>query len=45
MEIAFSIEYDVFPHTPKLHVFHYQGTWIDIGTPERLEFAREHLTL
>lgn len=43
-EEAFSIEYDVFPKVKELYVFHYKGTWIDIGTPERLQFAREHLT-
>lgn len=41
---TFSIEYDVFPHVKQLYVHKYQGTWIDIGTPERLEFAREHMT-
>lgn len=40
---AFSIEYDVFPHVKQLYMHPYRGTWIDIGTPERLEFAREHL--
>lgn len=43
-EDAFSIEYDVFPHAKELFVYTYRGTWIDIGTPERLQFAREHLT-
>lgn len=42
-EDAFSIEYNVFPHVKKLHAFPYKGVWIDIGTPERLSFAREEL--
>lgn len=42
---TFSIEYDVFPHVEKLHAFPYQGVWIDIGTPERLTFARDELFL
>ncbi len=40
---TFSIEYDVFPYLKKLYAYTYQGHWIDIGTPERLEFARKHL--
>lgn len=40
---VFSIEYDVFQKADKLHAYPYSGAWIDIGTPERLAFAREHL--
>lgn len=39
----FSIEYDVFPFVKSLFMHPYTGTWIDIGTPERLDFARQHL--
>ena len=42
-EDAFSVEYNVFPHAKNLYLHPYKGTWIDIGTPERLEFARTHL--
>ncbi len=41
---SFSVEYDVFPYTKHLYIHPYKGTWIDIGTPERLTFARENLT-
>ena len=40
---TFSIEYDVFPYMKKLYAYTYRGNWIDIGTPERLEFARKNL--
>lgn len=40
---SFSVEYDVFPNVEKLYVHTYRGEWIDIGTPDRLQFAREHL--
>ncbi|MEM1010059.1 MAG: hypothetical protein AAGJ35_13765, partial [Myxococcota bacterium] len=43
-EDSFSVEYDVFPNAKQLYIHPYKGTWIDIGTPERLEFARKHLT-
>lgn len=42
-EEAFSIEYDVFPQVKNLYAYPYQGVWIDIGTPERLQFARTDL--
>ena len=42
-EKAFSVEYDVFPNVEHLFAFHYKGTWIDIGTPERLDYARNYL--
>jgi D-glycero-alpha-D-manno-heptose 1-phosphate guanylyltransferase len=38
---AFSIEYDVFPNMKALDVFESDDAWIDIGVPERLEWARE----
>ncbi|MCK6512121.1 NTP transferase domain-containing protein [Myxococcota bacterium] len=41
---SFSVEYDVFPYVKSLYIHPYKGTWIDIGTPERLAFARENLT-
>ncbi|MFH1286920.1 MAG: sugar phosphate nucleotidyltransferase [Candidatus Magasanikbacteria bacterium] len=39
-EDSFSIEYDVFPHTKDLYVYKSDRTWIDVGVPERLEWAR-----
>lgn len=42
-EDVFSIEYNVFPHVKKLYAYPYQGIWIDIGTPDRLQYARETL--
>lgn len=39
-EDAFSIEYDVFPRIKKLYVYLSDLPWIDVGVPERLEFAR-----
>ncbi len=38
---VFSIERDVFPFVPELHVFKQKVRWIDIGTPERLSEASE----
>ena len=38
----FSVEYDVFPRVRDLYVFPFDGAWIDIGVPERLEWAREN---
>lgn len=39
---VFSIEQDVFPHVPNLYVLNTKIDWIDIGEPERLEYARRH---
>jgi D-glycero-alpha-D-manno-heptose 1-phosphate guanylyltransferase len=39
---SFSIEYDVFPNMKNLFVFESNESWIDIGIPERLEWARAH---
>ncbi|MSU75012.1 MAG: hypothetical protein EXS55_00635 [Candidatus Magasanikbacteria bacterium] len=41
-EKAFSIEYDVFPKMKNLFVYESDKPWIDIGVPERLEWAREN---
>lgn len=38
----FSIEYDVFPKMKDLCVYESDRPWIDIGVPERLEWAREN---
>ncbi len=37
----FSIEYHVFPNVQNLYAYPFDGEWIDIGTPERLQFARK----
>jgi len=39
---VFSIEYDVFPLMKDLDVYASDRPWIDIGVPERLEWAREN---
>ncbi len=39
---TFSIEYDVFPHVKDLYVYESDRPWIDIGVPERLEWARQN---
>lgn len=41
-EDVFSIERDVFPFLSKLYVHRVETEWIDIGVPERLEYARQH---
>ena len=41
-EDVFSIERDVFPFLPQLYVHKVETEWIDIGVPERLEYARKH---
>lgn len=41
---VFSIERDVFPNVKKLYVHKVETEWIDIGIPERLEYARTHFT-
>lgn len=38
----FSIERDVFPKATELYTLKSDADWIDIGTPERLVYAREH---
>lgn len=40
--INFSVEYDVFPKMKELEVYTFDGDWIDIGVPERLEWARRN---
>jgi len=39
-EDAFSVEYDVFPKMKDLCVYESDKQWIDVGLPERLEWAR-----
>lgn len=39
---SFSMEYDVFPHMKNLYVYQSDRPWIDIGVPERLEWARQN---
>ena len=39
---VFSIERDVFPYLTKLYVHKVETNWIDIGVPERLEYARQY---
>ena len=39
---AFSMEYDVFPHAKKLYVHESEHPWIDVGVPERLEWAKNN---
>ena len=41
---VFSIERDVFPFLSHLYVHKVETNWIDIGVPERLEYARQHFT-
>lgn len=41
-EDSFSIEHDVFPHMKKLSVYVDGGPWIDVGVPERLQWAKDH---
>jgi len=36
----FSVEYDVFPNVQNLYVYEFKDIWIDVGVPERLEWAR-----
>ncbi|MBU0597283.1 NTP transferase domain-containing protein [Patescibacteria group bacterium] len=38
----FSIEYDVFPKMQDLDVYESDRPWVDVGVPERLEWAREN---
>lgn len=39
---SFSIEYDVFPKMTGLYVYQSDRPWVDIGLPERLEWARKN---
>lgn len=41
-EESFSIEYDVFPKMKNLYVYESNKPWVDVGVPERLEWAREN---
>lgn len=41
---VFSIERDVFPNLNNLYVYKAETEWIDIGVPDRLEFARKYFT-
>ncbi len=40
---AFSIEYDVFPFMKDLFVYASDRPWIDVGVPDRLQYARDHV--
>ncbi|MEI6288455.1 MAG: sugar phosphate nucleotidyltransferase [bacterium] len=42
VETKFSIEYDVFPKMTDLDVYASDQSWIDVGVPERLEWARNN---
>ena len=39
---VFSIERDVFPSVANLYALETDADWIDIGVPERLEYAKRH---
>ena len=39
---TFSIERDVFPSVSDLYALETDATWIDIGVPERLAYARQY---
>ena len=39
---TFSMERDVFPFVSNLYTLQTDASWIDIGVPERLEYARKH---
>ncbi len=41
-EDQFSIEYDVFPNMKDLYVYQSDKPWVDVGLPERLDWAKEH---
>lgn len=41
-EDDFSVEYDVFPNVKDLYVYESDRAWIDVGVPERLEWARDN---
>jgi NDP-sugar pyrophosphorylase family protein len=38
----FSIEYDVFPYIKHMYVYESDTPWVDIGVPERLDWARSN---
>jgi D-glycero-alpha-D-manno-heptose 1-phosphate guanylyltransferase len=38
----FSIEYDVFPRVKNMYVYTSDSPWVDVGVPERLDWARTH---
>ena len=38
----FSMERDVFPSVSNLYALQTDASWIDIGVPERLDYARKH---
>jgi NDP-sugar pyrophosphorylase family protein len=42
VEKSFSIEYDVFPKMKDLYVYESDRAWVDIGVPDRLQWAREN---
>ena len=44
-EGKFSVEYDVFPKMKNLDVYPSDLDWIDIGVPERLDWARDNWPL
>ena len=39
---SFSVERDVFPYVSDLWTLRTEASWIDIGVPERLAYARQH---
>jgi NDP-sugar pyrophosphorylase family protein len=39
---VFSIEYDVFPRMKNLFVYPSEHPWVDVGLPDRLQWARDH---
>lgn len=39
---VFSIEQDVFPSVPNLYTLKTEASWIDIGVPKRLAYARRY---
>ena len=39
---TFSMERDVFPTVSNLYALQTDADWIDIGVPERLDYARRH---
>jgi NDP-sugar pyrophosphorylase family protein len=41
----FSVEYDVFPNMKDLYVYESNKPWLDVGVPDRLEWARNNWQL
>ena len=39
---TFSMERDVFPSVSNLYTLQTDASWIDIGVPERLDYARKY---